>query len=119
MSQHLRTALLFLITFSIALPACKKKTIDEPTPPDPFDIYAAGREGYVAKYWKNGKAVNLGRAGVSSDANAMVIAGNDVHIAGYEVNASGKYVAKYWKNGVSTPLTDGSRDAFIKRWLRV
>lgn len=114
MKHHLRKALMLLITLAIVFPACKKRTTDETAPPEPsaFDIYAAGREGYVAKYWKNGKVVNLGSGTGSSDANAMAISGNDVHIAGFEINASGKYVAKYWKNGVSTSLTDGSRDAF-------
>ena len=115
MKHHLRTALILLITLTIAFPACKKRTTDEPVAPpesSAFDIYAAGREGYVAKYWKNGKEVNLGNGTTSSDASAMAIAGNDVFIAGFEINASGKYVAKYWKNGVSSALTDGSRDAF-------
>lgn len=75
-------------------------------------VYAAGRQNYKAGYWQNNMAVTLGKGSGSSEANDMAISGNDVHIAGYEINSAGKYVARYWKNGVATDLTDGSRDAF-------
>jgi hypothetical protein len=112
MKIHVQRAFVFLIALT-TFSACKKKH-DDPIPPPsaPFDIYAAGREGYVAKYWKNGNAVTIGGSTGASDANAMVVAGADVHVAGFEINAAGRYVAKYWKNGVSTSLTDGTRDAF-------
>ncbi len=85
---------------------------DDLTSSDRSTVYAAGREDYKAKYWKNGKPVPLGTGSGSSDATGMAVVGNDVHVVGYEINANGKYVAKYWKNGVATDLTDGSRDAF-------
>lgn len=75
-------------------------------------VYAAGREGNEAKYWKNGNAVALGKGSGGSDAKGMAIVGDDVHVVGYEVNSNGKYVARYWKNGVATDLTDGSRNAY-------
>jgi hypothetical protein len=75
-------------------------------------VYAAGREGYRAKYWKNETSVLLGQGTGSSDVYGMTIKGDDVHNVGYEINAAGKYVAKYWKNGIATNLTDGSRDAY-------
>jgi hypothetical protein len=39
------------------------------------------------------------------------VVNNDVYVAGYEVNNSGKNVAKFWKNGVGVNLTDGSDNA--------
>lgn len=60
MKKQIQTALLFL-TVIISFSACKKKS-KEPLPPETnrVDIYAAGREGNVAKYWKNGNPVTLG-----------------------------------------------------------
>lgn len=75
-------------------------------------VHAAGREGYKAKYWKNGTAMMLSQGSGSSDVRGMVIVGDVVYNVGYEVNVNGKYVAKLWKNGVATDLTDGSRDAY-------
>ncbi len=114
MKHNLLKALTFLIVLTLVLQACKKGGPDEPTDPSQasFDIYAAGREGYVAKYWKNGNAVILGTGSGASDANAMAISGGDVHVVGSEINPAGIYVAKYWKNGVAISLTDGSRNAF-------
>ena len=43
-------------------------------------------------------------------AYAIVVAGNDVYVAGEEYNGT-NYVAKYWKNGISMALTDGSKEA--------
>ncbi|MCX2473450.1 hypothetical protein OQZ33_03810 [Pedobacter sp. MC2016-05] len=111
MKQPIQYALLFLILITL-FTSCKKRSREDLPDSAPFDIYAAGREGYVAKYWKNGNAITLGRGSGSSDANAMVVSGSDVHIAGYEINAAGKYVSKYWKNGTAISLTDGTRDAY-------
>ena len=76
------------------------------------NVYAAGRENYVAKYWKNGNAVVLGKSGNASDAYSMVVVNNDVYVVGFEINNSGKYVANCWKNGIATNLTDGTIDAY-------
>ena len=52
-------------------------------------VYAAGREDYKAKYWKNGNAVALGKGSGTSGATGMVIVGDDVRA--YEKKKDEKY----------------------------
>ncbi len=81
------------------------------------NVYVGGYETngahYVAKYWKNGVAVNLTDGSYNAQVSSLFIAGTDVYAAGLEVNAAGKNVAKYWKNGVAVNLTDGTASAGI------
>ena len=73
-------------------------------------IYVAGREGNVAKYWKNGLATSLTNGVNVASAESIFVSGNDVHVVGHEFN--GTYnVAKYWKNGIVTNLSDGTSSA--------
>ncbi|RYF26216.1 MAG: hypothetical protein EOO42_02130 [Flavobacteriales bacterium] len=101
---------LILVGFALGITSCKKKRFEDQTAPTEI-VYAVGRDGYVATYWKNGVATQLGTTAGSSDANALVLNGNDVYISGYQIGTNGKYVARYWKNGVGTDLTDGTKDA--------
>jgi hypothetical protein len=70
------------------------------------DVYVAGHEKnengiFVAKYWKNGVAVELSDGIKNNYANSIFVSNNDVYVAGYEDSETlqtGK--AKYWKNGM-------------------
>lgn len=87
---------------------------------DGTDVYVAGYEtyvkentnyvsGYIATYWKNGKAVNLSDKTKTNYANSIFVANGGVYCAGYERQVdTGKDIAKYWKNGNEVPLTDGT-----------
>jgi|GEM_PF-393747 len=58
-------------------------------------------QGWVAVLWIDGVATRLGGSN-SSYANSVHVHGNDVYVAGYEVNAEGFKAAKLWK------VSDGS-----------
>lgn len=73
------------------------------TPPD---VYVAGSEGGVAKYWLNGTGVTLTGG---EQATGIFIDGSDVHVCGWGTDpVTFNFVAKYWLNGVLTDLSDGT-----------
>ncbi len=65
----------------------------------------------MAKYWKNGVAVNLTNGTYHANGDAIKVFGDDIYVAGYEENAAGNGIAKYWKNGTAVNLTSGVNDA--------
>ncbi len=79
------------------------------------DFYIAGYEyngsKWIAKYWKNGTSVALSNGSQDAYGESVAVVGNDVYVAGCEVNSSGKLVAKYWKNGTAVSLTNGNQNA--------
>jgi hypothetical protein len=62
------------------------------------DVYMSGTINSQAVYWKNGKVVNVG--GPGSIGNGIAVNGNDVYVAGEDINNS----PVYWKNGTEVSL---------------
>src|SRR5580658_5505092 len=107
--------LIILLSIS-GLYSCKKNNVMV-TKPQAMDVYVAGTENNgsfdVAKYWKNGIAVNLSDGNSQACANSIVVSDSDVYVAGWVRNASTQTaIAVYWKNGVAVNLTDGSQDSY-------
>jgi hypothetical protein len=108
--------ILSVSTLAIIFFSCKKSNTENSTGGNGGNtsilktIYSAGysRNGSnnpIATYWKNDTAFKLTDGTKQGIAKAIVVAGNDVYVAGYDAG-----VAKYWKKGVATNLSDGSID---------
>ena len=104
--------ILLIVLFTIL--SCKKGRPPVPQPTSisnaQVDVYAVGYiytdlQIYTAAYWKNGVINKLvADSSVISQANAIVVSGADVYIAGTVFG-----VATYWENGIATELQGGSR----------
>ncbi|HET6768189.1 MAG TPA: hypothetical protein VFH08_12340, partial [Chitinophagaceae bacterium] len=91
----------FLMMIVLGFCSCQKEISQTDASRAEVDVYVAGYEDYVAKYWKNGSPVTLTDC---SDATSIVVVGSDVYVTGGD--GSG---AKYWKNGSPVTLGDGSK----------
>jgi hypothetical protein len=104
-----------LFALSLAILSCSKSDAPPddttPNPTGPGDVYVAGFEHngsrMVAKYWKNGTAVELPSGNNDGYAYDIYVYNGDVYVAGEEI-VSNKSIAKFWKNGVAQNITDGS-----------
>ncbi|MCU0443482.1 MAG: hypothetical protein MUE85_01095 [Microscillaceae bacterium] len=84
------------------------------------DVYVAGYEqandsnGYqVAKYWKNGSAVNLSSNGQrDAEAKDIVVSLGEVFAVGYVDNNQNQPIITLWKNGVSGNLVTNLASSF-------
>jgi hypothetical protein len=73
------------------------------------DVYIVGSDNSgpkaIAKYWKNGVAVNLGDGTTNSQAFGIAIKGTDVYVAGDLQNSINiTTYATLWKNGLATTI---------------
>jgi hypothetical protein len=103
-SKLIAIVVLLLITI---FTSCSKDDANNNTQSKPAEnVYVAGTEyniptgKYIAKYWKNGKAVNLTDGTKESFPVDIKVVNNDVYVLGYEAPDN-----VYWKNGVKTILT--------------
>jgi hypothetical protein len=89
------------------------------------DVYVAGKEfsfainNYKAKLWKNGAPINLNEpvSNIGSEANSVVVSGNDVYVAGLTVEqVYGGGVSSYgratvWLNSTPTYLSNSNESS--------
>lgn len=60
----------------------------------------------MARYWKNGEAVDLTDRLYRAEANAIFVLDGKVYVAGIDFGSSGKPVAAmYWENGKAIQLS--------------
>ncbi|WP_316765213.1 FKBP-type peptidyl-prolyl cis-trans isomerase [Pedobacter frigiditerrae] len=67
------------------------------------DLYIAGTENGVVKYWKNGRPFTLSEPGDAYNFSSIAVSGNDVYVAG----------GKFYKNGQVVNLPTGQDDYYL------
>lgn len=87
-----------------------------PQPPSGARIRVVGSEGPFLKgqaiLWTDGHPAPLSGPGTISQANGLVILGEDVYVAGFE-NVGASIAPRLWKNGISQPLQDGTKPSIV------
>jgi hypothetical protein len=83
----------------------------------PLDVYVGGLESTgthtVAKYWMNGRPVNLTDGTQNAAVNGIAVSGNDIYAVGTLSN--GTYdTATIWKNGQANPLATASASSVAR-----
>ncbi|MGN7890425.1 hypothetical protein [Dyadobacter sp. 22481] len=73
------------------------------------DVYVTGyshtNADKIARYWKNGEAVDLLSNINGAAATSIAASGGDVYVVGWDADNSSSSRAKYWKNGVLQTLS--------------
>lgn len=64
------------------------------------DVYIAGTENGVVKYWKNDQSFTLSKPGDAYNFSSIAVSGNDVYVAG----------GRFYKNGQVVNLPTGQDD---------
>jgi hypothetical protein len=121
---RIKTFIVSTLCFLSFLSSCKKDddvipqpntpTINEPYSSD-VDVYVVGKEGGIAKYWKNGVATSLSDGSNTSIGNSIFLSGTDVYVTGSEVvkNTSPTVnLVKLWKNSVASSLSLGQSNGY-------
>jgi hypothetical protein len=91
----------------------KAGTADASTFKYVYDVFIAGTEmnsdGFqVAKYWKNGTAIELSDGKSSISVSSITMAGNTIYVVGTEYKASERNI-KLWINGVESNVTTSTK----------
>jgi hypothetical protein len=78
-----------------------------------YDVFVAGSEmnseGFqVAKYWKNGTAIELSDGKSSISVSSITMAGNTIYVVGTEYKASERNI-KLWINGTESNVTTSTK----------
>lgn len=83
----------FLFLAAILLQGCGKDDGE----PLPTAVYAVGRTGSSATYWKNGVAVSLPGTTLTSEGTGIATLGKDVYVCGYQYNPGTNAMATLWE----------------------
>jgi len=95
---------------TLTLFACSNDdTATEENPNPTTDIYVAGNvidQKAIAVYWKNGEMIELTGDWAQPDAyaKAIKVVGQDVYVAGEQMDGQQNFKAVIWKNGIATNL---------------
>src|SRR5664279_2327176 len=102
--KHLAGYIL-IASFVLLLTVCKKSDSAQSA----TNIFVAGNESSMPKYWKNGEAILLTGNYTYAQVFSMFVSGHDIYFAGSAIVSGLPYgIAIYWKNGQAIPLSDGT-----------
>ena len=111
--KTIQTTIAFLLLLIFAMSCSNDEETKDPSTISK-DVYVAGyiidnNLIWIATVWKNGTPTYLTSGTNFSEANDVIVVGNDVYVVGKE-KINGKETAKMWKNGIGTNLSDGFND---------
>ena len=88
------------------------------------NVYVAGRHqktkgNWVACIWKNGKVMDVTDGSNMARLYDICVLGNDIYVAGYEINDEIGTQGKYWKNGKPTLLENKNAENIVPNQISV